>query len=224
MKVQNASLPLNNFTVRSQKTGEQILNNQKFTDSTSTTLSNVPCNYFASISFRGTNEDYADYITVSLDRPDEVANIRKVEAGQKFKLPFTISREEIKTFAEISGDRNPIHVSPEYIKRRCEENPKFLFKDNISHGLLAAGKFSAFYGILIPGEDTLYRNINIDFKAPIFPGKQYFATFEVLEIKPGRQAVFRNKIIDAEDGHVCIDGTSSVSHPAKIEKIVPPAV
>lgn len=173
-----------------------------------------------------TNPALKEYKTLDLKKSDEVKDLKPV-VGDKHKIIFTISQQQINTFAEISGDNNPIHVDPEYIKAKLEENSRYPFKGNISHGLLASGKFSAFYGKLLPGLDTLYTGLNINFVSPIYPGKEYVATFEAIEIPKDHRLVYENKIVDPElfgtnpdkpNLGVCVSGTSEVYHREKIGK------
>ncbi|MFA6989206.1 MAG: MaoC/PaaZ C-terminal domain-containing protein [Candidatus Gastranaerophilaceae bacterium] len=168
-----------------------------------------------------------EYKTLDLEKSDEVKDL-KPGVGDKHKIIFTITQDQINKFAEISGDNNPIHVDPEYIKEKHASNPKYPFKGNISHGLLAAGKFSAFYGKLLPGLDTLYTGLNIKLLSPIYPGKEYAAIFEAKEMPKDHRLVYENKIVDPElygtnpdkpDLGVCITGTSEVYHREKIGKL-----
>lgn len=174
-----------------------------------------------------TNPILKEYKTLYLTKAGEVKDLLP-KLGDKHKILFTITQDQINRFAEISGDDNPIHVDPEYIKEKMANNPKYPFKGNISHGLLASGKFSAFYGKLLPGLDTLYTGLNIQFVAPIYPDKEYVAIFEAIEIPKSHRMVYRNKIVDPElygtnkdnpDLGVCITGTSEVYHKAKIGKV-----
>ena len=172
------------------------------------------------------NPALKEYTTLDLKKSEEVKDLKPV-VGDKYKIVFTITQEQINTFAEVSGDDNPIHVDPEYIKEKQASNPKYPFKGNISHGLLAAGKFSAFYGKLQPGLDTLYTGLNIKMLSPIYPGKEYAAIFEAKEMPKDYRLVYENTIVDAEligtnpdtpDFGVCITGTSEVYHREKIGK------
>lgn len=55
----------------------------------------------------------------------------------------TISDSDIKAFAGISGDRNPVHMDQEYADSSQ-------FKGRIAHGLMSASYFSALFGMRLP--------------------------------------------------------------------------
>lgn len=173
-----------------------------------------------------TNPVLKEFKTLDLKKADEVKDVTPL-VGDKHKLIFTITQEQINMFADISGDDNPIHVDANYIKEKMAENARYPFKGNISHGLLASGKFSAFYGKLLPGLDTLYTGLDIQFVAPIYPGKEYVATFEAVESPKDYRLTYENKIVDPElyglnpdkpHKGVCVTGKSEVYHREKIGK------
>ncbi|MBM4271712.1 MAG: hypothetical protein FJ139_06095 [Deltaproteobacteria bacterium] len=51
--------------------------------------------------------------------------------------------EDIKTFARISGDENPVHVNDEYAKGT-------MFGGRIAHGILVVGLISSVLGTVLP--------------------------------------------------------------------------
>jgi 3-hydroxybutyryl-CoA dehydratase len=78
-----------------------------------------------------------------------------------FKQSSTLVTEDMVTsFATISGDKNPIHLDPEYAKTTP-------FKERIAHGLLISGFISALIANEIPGNGSIYLKQNLEFKAPV---------------------------------------------------------
>ena len=64
--------------------------------------------------------------------------ISNIELGMSETYSQTITGEDIKMYAGVSGDINPVHMSDEYAKQSR-------FKNRIAHGLLSAGFFSIFF-------------------------------------------------------------------------------
>jgi 3-hydroxybutyryl-CoA dehydratase len=60
--------------------------------------------------------------------------ISNTEIGMSEAYSQTITDEDIKMYAVVSGDINPVHMSDEYAKQSR-------FKNRIAHGLLSAGFF-----------------------------------------------------------------------------------
>ena len=64
--------------------------------------------------------------------------------GMSEQLEKTISSSDVVGFAEITGDRNPIHLSEHFAA-------KTPFGTRIAHGLYTAGLISAVLGTRLPG-------------------------------------------------------------------------
>jgi 3-hydroxybutyryl-CoA dehydratase len=78
-----------------------------------------------------------------------------------FKQSSTLVTENmVNTFANISGDHNPIHLDLEYASNT-------IFKEKIAHGMLISGFISALIANEIPGNGSIYLKQNLEFKAPV---------------------------------------------------------
>src|SRR5262249_37713684 len=72
----------------------------------------------------------------------------------------TVKSSDLIGFAEISGDRNPIHLSEHFAA-------KTPFKSRIAHGLYTASLLSALIGTRLPGPGAIYISQTLNFKAPV---------------------------------------------------------
>lgn len=133
-----------------------------------------------------------------------------LKIGDTYKSAFTISQEEVEQFAKVSGDHNPLHLDAEY----AANTP---FKSPIVHGMFSASIISKVLGTEFPGEGTLYLGQNLEFKRPVYPGKQYQVSCEIVEVTEGRHvAKISTQIHDAETGKIVMDGHASVRHTEKL--------
>lgn len=115
----------------------------------------------------------------------EYADIEKIEVGMSACYSQTITDTDIKSYAGISGDRNPVHVDEVY----AEESR---FGARIAHGLLSAGFFSAIFGTKIPGPGCVYASQKLEFKRPVYIGDTVKAEVTVLSIdKNSRKVKFK---------------------------------
>ncbi len=62
--------------------------------------------------------------------------IGQVEVGFRSSFSKAITEEDIRKFAEVSGDPNPLHLDEGYAKRT-------IFGQRIAHGIMALGLVSA---------------------------------------------------------------------------------
>jgi 3-hydroxybutyryl-CoA dehydratase len=93
-----------------------------------------------------------------------------------------VKSSDVVGFAEITGDRNPIHLSEHFAA-------KTPFGSRIAHGLYTAGLISAVIGTRLPGPGAIYLSQTLNFKAPVHIGDIVEASVEVVELTPqGRRA------------------------------------
>ena len=65
-------------------------------------------------------------------------SISELEVGMSASYSQTITDADIKAFAGVSGDHNPVHMDDEYASSSR-------FKKRIAHGLLTASFFSSIF-------------------------------------------------------------------------------
>jgi 3-hydroxybutyryl-CoA dehydratase len=108
--------------------------------------------------------------------------IEDIEIGMTRSLSKTIGDEEIRKFAEVSTDHNPVHLDDEYARQT-------IFEGRIAHGLLTAALISAVIGEQLPGHGSVYLGQTLKFRAPVRPGDRVEATVSVTAIDHGRRRV-----------------------------------
>ncbi len=101
--------------------------------------------------------------------------LEDLEVGMKRGLTKLITSQDIETFAEISTDRNPVHLDEEYARDT-------MFNGRIAHGMLTASLISAVIGEQLPGHGTIYLGQSLKFMAPVRPGDVVHAEVEVAKI------------------------------------------
>lgn len=120
----------------------------------------------------------------------------------------TFSDEDVRAFARISTDTNPVHLDDSYAVTTR-------FGRRIVHGMLTAGLISAVLGNDLPGPGTIYLSQSLQFKAPVYVGDTVTATVEVTAIREGRGIVTLATTCTRQDGTVVISGEAVVLVPAE---------
>jgi len=108
--------------------------------------------------------------------------IEDIEIGMTRHLQKTVTDRDIELFAEISTDRNPVHLDEAYALDT-------IFEGRIAHGMLTAGLISAVIGEQLPGHGTVYLGQSLKFMAPVRPGDTVRADVTVTAIDPHRRRV-----------------------------------
>lgn len=101
--------------------------------------------------------------------------IEDMEIGLSRTLDKTVTDRDIELFAEVSTDRNPVHLNDAYAEAS-------MFKGRIAHGMLTAALISAVIGERLPGHGTVYLRQSMAFLAPVRPGDTVRAEVEVIDI------------------------------------------
>ncbi len=134
-----------------------------------------------------------------------------IEVGQIYTHDFNFSQDVVNSFAEATGDKNPVHLNADYAS-------KTMFKKPIMHGMLSASLFSKVFGTLFPGEGTIYLKQSLSFMKPMYVDTNYEAVFTVKEvIKDKNRAVVETLIKDKTTGIVCTSGEATVMNVDKIK-------
>src|SRR5262245_45961298 len=103
-----------------------------------------------------------------------------LSVGMTETLSKTISSSDVVGFAQLTGDRNPIHLSEHFAARTQ-------FGRRIAHGLYTAGLISAVLGTRLPGPGAIYISQTLNFRAPVGIGDQVEVTVEVAALISARQ-------------------------------------
>ena len=122
-------------------------------------------------------------IAMMLDNlPRGTICIEDLEIGMVRYLRKEITDCDIQLFAEVSTDRNPVHLDEDYARET-------IFEGRIAHGMLTAGLISAVIGEQLPGHGTVYLGQSLKFMAPVRPGDVVHAEVRVTAIDHSRRRV-----------------------------------
>ena len=126
---------------------------------------------------------------------DKSISFEQIKIDMSVSYSQTITDADVKIFAGISGDHNPIHVDDEYAS-------KSRYKKRISHGLISGSFFSALFGTKLPGPGCVYVQQTFNFKRPVYLGDTVTATATVTSIDQDKRRVFfdttctvKNKVV-----------------------------
>ncbi len=126
--------------------------------------------------------------------------------GDGFKFERFISAEDVKRFADVVGDLNPIHLDIEFAE-------KSFFKNCIVHGAFLTGLISKTLGMDFPGQGTVYISQNSIFKRPVFVDTTVQVEVKVTQVlTEQRRLVLDTNVLNSE-GKVCVSGSAIVWLP-----------
>ncbi len=123
--------------------------------------------------------------------------------GESASRTMTITDETIRAFAELTGDRNPVHLDEAYAAGTR-------FGRRIAHGMIAAGLISAALANDLPGPGTVYLGQTLQFKAPVYPGDTITVTVEVKSVRADKPIVILSTVCTNQDGTRVLEGEATV--------------
>jgi 3-hydroxybutyryl-CoA dehydratase len=128
------------------------------------------------------------------------------KVGDSASLTKTFTENDVLTFAEISGDHNPIHVDPQFaVSSR--------FERQIVHGMLTAGMISAILGMQLPGPGSIYLKQELNFRAPVYFEDTLTATVTVTKLREDKPIITLATRCTNQDGILVLDGEAILMLP-----------
>lgn len=130
-----------------------------------------------------------------------------LSVGMTHQTEHVITEKDIELFAEVSGDRNPLHLDEEFAKNTQ-------FGKRIAHGALTASYISGILGNDLPGPGSIFVGLNMRFRRPVYIGSQVIVKVEVTEMNERGNRVTL-KVSCNVDGKAAISGEAMVTVPSR---------
>jgi 3-hydroxybutyryl-CoA dehydratase len=126
-----------------------------------------------------------------------------LQVGDSASLSKTITDADIKAFAELTGDHNPVHLDDSFAATTR-------FGRRIAHGMLSASLISSLLANKLPGQGTVYLSQTLKFVAPVFPDDTVTATVTVTKIREDRSIATLETSCSNQAGETVITGEAVV--------------
>ena len=125
----------------------------------------------------------------------------EITVGDVVTFQKTLSDDDVRAFAQISGDTNRLHLDEEFAA-------KSRFGERIAHGTLVSGLISAALARL-PGL-TIYLSQDLEFRGPVKIGDTVSAKTEIVEDLGNNQYRLETLVRDEDDDATVINGEAVV--------------
>jgi 3-hydroxybutyryl-CoA dehydratase len=140
----------------------------------------------------------------------QVYHFEDLEIGMEASFARTVSEADIRAFAEVTGDRNPVHIDPDFAA-------KTLFKTPIAHGMMTASYISAVFGTELPGPGAIYVSQTLNFRGPVRAGDRVVAKVRVMELYPPKRRA-RFECVCTVAGKPVLEGEAVLMVPSRETK------
>jgi 3-hydroxybutyryl-CoA dehydratase len=133
-------------------------------------------------------------------------NLEDLKVGDTAETTHVVTDADIRAFAEVSGDHNPVHLDEAYARRT-------VFRGRVAHGMLLGAHISAVLGENLPGPGAIYLSQTLQFDLPVKIGVEVLVRVQVLSIDEHRKATLST--ICTVEGHVVATGQAVVIPPRR---------
>jgi acyl dehydratase len=122
-----------------------------------------------------------------------------LEVGQRARRSKTVTPRDVDLYAEITGDRNPLHFDPAFAAATR-------FGRLVAQGGITSGMLNALVAMDLPGPGTVFMSQSLRYLAPTYLGDTLTAEVEVLAVKPDKPVCQLKATITNQDGTVVLEG------------------
>ena len=126
-----------------------------------------------------------------------------VSVGQKATREMTVTEEMVAAYAELTGDRNPLHFDAEFAASTR-------FKGLIAQGGITTGLLHALVAMDMPGAGSVFLNQSWNFPKPVYIGDTIRAEATVKTVHDRRGIVKLDIVIENQDGDAVLSGEATV--------------
>jgi len=127
----------------------------------------------------------------------------EISIGDEAEIFHTITSKDVNSFAELTGDNNPLHVDDEYASQTS-------FKKRVVHGMLTASFISTMIGTKLPGKGSLWYEQQTRFLAPVRIGEKIRVWAKIKHKSLSQKIVVLKIIVFGEGKRKVIEGEAKV--------------
>lgn len=129
----------------------------------------------------------------------------KLSIGDTAARSKTITDEDVRAFAAVSGDENPIHLDEDFAANTQ-------FGKRIAHGMLSASLISAVLANDLPGHGSIYLGQTLKFVAPVFIGDEITARVTVTSVRDDKPIAKLETVCINQRNEIVIKGEATIHY------------
>ena len=94
----------------------------------------------------------------------QLLTLAELTEGLQAVVDFSVTPQQMLQFAEISGDFNPLHTDDAFARAKG-------FDGAVVYGALMIAKVSQLIGMRLPGRNSVWASVSLDFRKPLYVGQ-----------------------------------------------------
>lgn len=126
-----------------------------------------------------------------------------LKVGDTASISRKITDADIRAFAELTGDHNPVHLNEAFARETR-------FARRIAHGMLGASLISAVLGTELPGTGSIYLSQTLQFVGPVYLDDTVTARVKITKVREDKSIVTLETVCENQRGETLIRGEAVV--------------
>ena len=122
-----------------------------------------------------------------------------LSVGQRARRTQTVTMRHLELYAEITGDRNPLHFDPDFAARTR-------FGRLVAQGGITSGMLNTLVAMDLPGPGTVFISQSLKYLAPAYVGDTMTAEIEVLSLKADKPVCQLKATVVNQSGTTLLEG------------------
>jgi len=131
-----------------------------------------------------------------------VLALDELAPGRQALVEFSVTAPQMQQFAELSGDFNPLHTDDAFARAKG-------FDGVVVYGALIIAKVSQLIGMQLPGRDSVWASVSLEFRKPLHVGQLAQVEGVVTEVSASTGMVVLKLVVRAA-GKLLAKGTAEV--------------
>ena len=129
------------------------------------------------------------------------SDVRRVSphVGQRARRSLTLTERHVATYAELTGDYNPLHFDDDFAARTR-------FGARVVQGGLTTGLLHALVAMDLPGPGSVFLSQQWKFTAPVFIGDTITAEVEVMSVHASKPVTQLRIVVTRQTGETVLEG------------------
>jgi acyl dehydratase len=123
----------------------------------------------------------------------------RIQVGQSATRTLSLTADHVRTFAELTGDYNPLHFDEDFAAGTR-------FGRLVVQGGLTTGLLHALVAMDLPGPGSVFLSQSWKFTAPVFIGDTITARAEVLSVHESKPVTRLGISVTRQDGETVLEG------------------
>jgi len=119
--------------------------------------------------------------------------------GQRARRSLTLTERHVATYAELTGDYNPLHFDEDFVARTR-------FGARVVQGGLTTGLLHALVAMDLPGPGSVFLSQQWKFTAPVFIGDTITAEVDVLRVHSSKPVTQLRIVVTRQTGETVLEG------------------